>query len=92
MTPSSVELLDGQLRLAWSDGIREDEAVTLRAACRCADCRAAERNGLPCSLRSDVLVERVVPVGAYALQLRFSDGHDRGIYPFRYLRELPPRS
>ncbi len=28
------------------------------------------------------------PVGHYAVQLRFSDGHDRGVYPWAYLREL----
>jgi DUF971 family protein len=28
------------------------------------------------------------PVGQYALNLRFSDGHERGIYPWALLREL----
>ena len=27
-------------------------------------------------------------VGNYALQLVFSDGHERGIFPWGYLREL----
>jgi len=27
-------------------------------------------------------------VGHYALRIRFSDGHDTGIYTWRYLREL----
>jgi DUF971 family protein len=29
-----------------------------------------------------------LPIGRYAIQLHFSDGHDRGIYPWAYLREL----
>jgi DUF971 family protein len=28
------------------------------------------------------------PVGSYAVQLVFSDGHERGIFPWVYLREL----
>ena len=28
------------------------------------------------------------PVGLYALQFRFSDGHNTGIYSFDYLREI----
>jgi DUF971 family protein len=37
-------------------------------------------------------VERlsVAPVGNYALQFRWSDGHDTGIYTFEYLRKLCP--
>jgi DUF971 family protein len=29
-------------------------------------------------------------VGNYAIALRFADGHDTGIYPFRYLRDHDP--
>ncbi|HYQ49053.1 MAG TPA: DUF971 domain-containing protein, partial [Pseudomonas sp.] len=34
-----------------------------------------------------VRIERVEPQG-YGVQLVFSDGHERGIYPWPYLREL----
>ena len=33
-------------------------------------------------------VSSVVPYGPNAVQLHFSDGHARGIFPFDYLREL----
>lgn len=29
-------------------------------------------------------------VGNYALRIRFSDGHDTGIYSWQYLREIDP--
>lgn len=29
-------------------------------------------------------------VGNYAVRIRFSDGHDTGIYSWRYLREIDP--
>lgn len=30
-------------------------------------------------------------VGNYAIRIRFSDGHDTGIYSWRYLREIDPQ-
>ncbi|QEL66570.1 hypothetical protein OTERR_30940 [Oryzomicrobium terrae] len=38
--------------------------------------------------KRDVAVERVEPVGSYALKPVFSDGHDSGLYSWDYLHEL----
>jgi DUF971 family protein len=38
--------------------------------------------------KKDVLIEHIEPVGHYAIKLRFSDGHDSGIYSWTYLRDL----
>jgi DUF971 family protein len=35
-----------------------------------------------------VTLVAVEPVGNYALRLNFSDGHDSGLYTWRYLQEL----
>ena len=35
-----------------------------------------------------VRIERLVPVGRYALNMLFSDGHNTGIYTWKYLYEL----
>lgn len=35
-----------------------------------------------------VQITELIPVGNYALQLVFSDGHDSGIFSWTYLREL----
>lgn len=35
--------------------------------------------------KRDVLIDRVEPVGQYAIQPCFSDGHDSGIYSWDYL-------
>ena len=40
--------------------------------------------------KKDVQILAVEPVGSYAVQFRFSDGHDTGIYSWRYLREIAP--
>ena len=41
--------------------------------------------------KRDVTVTAVRPVGHYAIQLVFDDGHDTGIYSWTYLRELSDR-
>jgi DUF971 family protein len=35
--------------------------------------------------KKDVTIEKIEPVGHYAIQLRFSDGHDTGIYSWDLL-------
>ena len=38
--------------------------------------------------KESVLINRVEPVGMYAVRLVFDDGHDSGLYTWKYLREL----
>jgi DUF971 family protein len=38
--------------------------------------------------RAHVGIAAVEPIGNYAVRLRFDDGHDTGIYSWRYLHEL----
>jgi DUF971 family protein len=38
--------------------------------------------------KENVALLRVEPVGHYAVRLVFDDGHDTGLYTWRYLREL----
>jgi DUF971 family protein len=38
--------------------------------------------------KRDVVIEAIEPVGHYAVQPRFSDGHDSGIYTWEYLYRL----
>ena len=41
--------------------------------------------------KREVTLEELEPVGNYAIQPRFSDGHDSGIYTWDYLYELGHR-
>lgn len=82
--PKAVELTPTMLRLQWADGATELAADRLRAACRCGGCRARA----PTPGEAAVELVNAAPVGQYALQLIFSDGHDRGIYPWVWLREM----
>lgn len=38
-----------------------------------------------------IQVVRATPIGNYALNIAFSDGHDRGVYPWSLLAELARR-
>lgn len=88
IVPTAIDLRPDRLLVQWVDRTADLRAMDLRAACRCGGCRAlflrAGRTAIPPHLR----LTGAVPVGQYALQLSFSDGHDRGIYPWEWLREL----
>lgn len=38
--------------------------------------------------KESVSIERIEPVGHYAVRLVFDDGHDTGLYTWKYLYEL----
>jgi DUF971 family protein len=38
--------------------------------------------------KRDVMITGAVPVGNYAVRLKFSDGHDTGLFTWRYLATL----
>jgi DUF971 family protein len=84
----------GRLEVEWADGHRTRYLTSeLRGLCPCARC-VNEVTGVrmhdPASVASDMTHADVRFVGNYALTLRFSDGHDTGIFPFRFLREHDP--
>ena len=78
---------DGELALLWSDGEQVLSHARLRGACPCSQCRAGRLGGRIDLVPGDVRVERV-EVQGYGVQLVFGDGHERGIYPWAYLRQL----
>ncbi len=82
------------LTINWNDG-RECRYsfAGLRAVCPCVQCRGGHDNmGRPAD---KLLLEKTVdptlnldaatPVGSYAVQFVWSDGHDSGIYTWDYL-------
>jgi DUF971 family protein len=38
--------------------------------------------------KKDVGIKELVPVGSYAVQINFDDGHDTGLYTWEYLYKL----
>jgi DUF971 family protein len=85
VTPIPEEKL---LRILWDDDELSDYPFAyLRGWCPCAVCQGhgGERRFLHVENSQLVSVERT---GNYALNLRWQDGHDTGIYTFEYLRNL----
>lgn len=81
-----------ELAIHWADGAESVlEVRALRLACGCAVCVdewTGEGRLDPDAVPEDVHPTTIEPVGRYAIQIAWSDGHDTGIYPFRRLREL----
>ena len=82
------------LTVEWDDGHETRySASALRKLCPCARC-IDELTGRPlldpASVPEDLQQVDVALVGNYGLSVRFADGHDTGIYPFRMLRENDP--
>jgi DUF971 family protein len=85
-----------KLVLDWPDGARSEwSAAELRGACPCAHC-VDELSGVrrhdPASVPAELTQQDVRLVGNYALAVRFSDGHQTGIFPWAFLRERSPRT
>lgn len=87
-----VEGSDRDISIKWSDDTETHyTAVQLRRACPCAGCVnewTGEKMLDPAQIADDIAITHTSIVGRYALNFHFSDGHDTGIFSFKYLREL----
>lgn len=91
--PERIEIRDGGRRLGivWASGAAADlTAALLRAECRSAGARRARIDDAGRAARppEDIRIVAVTPIGHYAVNIAFSDGQDRGIYPWGYLADL----
>ena len=86
---------DSALQIAWADDrICHYKAFELRRACPCAQCVnewTGQRVLMPESITEELTIKDLSIVGRYALNFRWSDAHETGIYSFRYLRDLCDR-
>ena len=79
----------GKLVVSDRDGVSQTiDAARLRLACRCAHCTRARIDGKFPERFDSVIITAVNAMGHYGLNVTFSDGHARGIYPWSYLAEL----
>lgn len=80
------------LRITWADGrVCQYRAAQLRRACPCAQCVnewTGQRTLNPQTVADDLSIGDLSIVGRYALNFKWSDGHETGIYSFRYLHQL----
>ncbi len=91
------------IKIDWKDHHHSDYSLEfLRDACPCASCTGAHGTEPQKTSYSDPPKElfpmykpklkmlNVEPVGAYAMRVDWSDGHNTGIYSFDYLRRICP--
>jgi DUF971 family protein len=92
-----------EMRIRWQDGHESAYPFDLlRKECPCAVCndqrgKVAASAGPSLTVLSgpvlragEVQATAVSPVGRYAINFVWSDGHDTGIYAFDYLRGMCP--
>lgn len=82
----------GRVHILWPDGTESRVAnKTLRASCQCALCvneYTGEAMLDPASIAADISVQKVQPLGNYAVAIEWSDGHSSGIFSWEHLRKV----
>ena len=82
----------GVLRIAWHDGLEVAVPYPIvRASCGCARC-VDEVTGVRLVNLEDidpqVIANELQAVGAYAIRIQWSDGHNTGLFTWPQLRVL----
>ncbi|MES9955996.1 MAG: DUF971 domain-containing protein [Sedimenticola sp.] len=82
------------LELTFDDGAHfELSCEYLRVHSPSGEVRARRGDaGILISGKRDVAIEEIKMVGQYAIKLYFDDGHNSGLYDWRYLYELGSQS
>ncbi|MGB9770758.1 MAG: DUF971 domain-containing protein [Candidatus Kapaibacteriota bacterium] len=97
MEPVEIKKIDNdKLQITWVDGFCSTISLKdLRDNCPCASCQGEQvgfKKFEPIKLETispgKYEIQSIEPVGNYALQIVWRDGHDTGIYSFEYLRNL----
>jgi DUF971 family protein len=96
MRPVDIQQIGIELAIKWPEGSEQFISLErLRRACPCAGCKGEMDvmgnlyKGPEIVLRPESFYLRsLVPVGTYAVQPMWGDGHNSGIYSFEYLRGL----
>jgi DUF971 family protein len=95
--PEAIELADDHaIVIAWPGGRRVTiPAKALRDGCPCAGC-VEETTGKklldPATIPDDIHAVSIQPVGNYAIQFEWSDGHGTGLFTWATLRAIGERA
>jgi DUF971 family protein len=96
VNPLNYQILGNELVVVWSDGHESYYPLeALRRACPCAACSGEpdlfgrmSMGPKPRYTESSFQLQSVEPIGNYALQPNWADGHNYGIWTFERLRAL----
>ncbi|MFM8573623.1 MAG: DUF971 domain-containing protein [Pirellula sp.] len=100
IVPTAIQRTDhGGIRIVWSDSSETQwTPVELRNVCPCATCKEKlkakedRKSGgllqvIPLQEAKPLKIDSMQPVGNYAYNVRFSDGHSSGIFSFALLKK-----
>lgn len=96
MKPTSIKKTDPDtITITWDDNLITPLNIQLlRNECPCAECKGETilmQQILPVlkpKLPGHYEIKGIVPVGSYAIQISWGDGHETGLYSWEYLRTL----
>jgi len=94
MRPANLQPIGTDLAIKWEDGTESFVSLEkLRRHCPCAGCKGEVdimgqlHKGPERDLRAESFQLRAItPVGTYAIQPVWGDGHSTGLFSFDYLR------
>lgn len=89
-------LVGNDLYILWRDGHESHYSFfMLRDQCPCASCvdeLTGEKQLNPAHIDPNIRIRHSDYVGNYALRINWSDGHNTGLYSFKFLRSVCPCS
>jgi DUF971 family protein len=98
LIPLAIKLsAPGGVAVRWNDGHAATYPYAyLRRRCPCAICRdtppvvKTEPDPFPMLGKGPIATTGATPIGRYAIQFHWNDGHAEGIYSYSYLRGICP--
>lgn len=95
MQPKSIKKVSsGEIAISWTDSHESNFTLkSLRDFCPCAGCQGEDNllyHHPPIPRQNHPEMYNLVnlqPVGSYAVQIQWGDGHNAGIYTWEYLQK-----
>jgi DUF971 family protein len=96
MKPTKIRVKNGKILFSYADNSEFSfELKYLRQECPCAHCKGETilyTKFKPQRISIETVemykIEAIAPVGEYAIQIRWKDGHDTGIFSWAYIEGL----
>lgn len=97
LSPSKIKKTENDsLKIDWNDHSAAEISLNkLRDECPCVHCKGETvifskyiPLKAPFKAAGFYEIEKIEPVGNYAVQIFWKDGHNTGIYSWEYLKEL----
>jgi DUF971 family protein len=93
--PQDIQIIGSEMAIRWADGGESYLPLEkLRRSCPCAACQGEPdvtgKVYAPLVTYGDrsFALRGYRPIGGYAVQMVWQDGHESGLYPYQLLRKL----